>query len=135
MHRLFIQCLYFCMHCLTLVPTPNVSVTAFHNEGFHSTSLKCIITTVRGISLDIVWMANDKIIKRVNGSLGNLENDSIIHSDIYHIPNVGGDEGTKYHCHSVINESSVAKGKYTLCIMMASVQACVSHHKSTVIWW
>lgn len=104
------------MHCPTLVPTPNVSVTVFHNEGFHSTSMKCIITTVRGISLDIVWTANDKIIKRVNGSLGNLVNNSIIHSDVYHISSVRGDEGTEYRCHSVINESSVASGKYTLCV-------------------
>ena len=57
-------------------------------------------------------MANNKVIKRVNGSLGNVVNNSIIYRDVHSVSNVG-DEGTEYHCHAVINENSVANGKYT----------------------
>ena len=52
-------------------------------------------------------MANNKVIKRVNGSLGNVVNNSIIYRDVYNVSNVG-DEGTEYHCHAVINN-----GNYT----------------------
>lgn len=104
------------MCCPTLVPTPNVSVTAFGDQTFNSLLLECNITTVRGISLDIVWMANDTIIQRVNGSLGNLVNNVVIHKDVYHISNVGGDS-TEYLCHALINESSVATGKIHIFIV------------------
>ena len=58
--------------------------------------------------MDIVWMVNDAIIRRMNNSLGNSVSNSIIHRDVYHISNVGG-EGTEYYCHGVINESLVVK--------------------------
>ena len=105
------------MYCSTLVPTPNVSIT---NQTFNnSVSLECIITTVKGISVDIVWKVNETEIRRTNNSLGNAVNNLTIHKDVYHIFNVGdvynisnvGDKGTEYHCHAVINESSVANGK------------------------
>ena len=60
--------------------------------------------------MDIVWKVNDAMIRRMNNSLGNLVNNSIIHRDVYHISNVGN-EGTEYHCHGVINESSIANSK------------------------
>ena len=74
--------------------------------------LECNITTVRGImsSMDIVWMANNTIIRRMNDSLGNLVNNVIMHRDVYHVSNVGSD-GTQYYCHGVINEISVIKGE------------------------
>ena len=96
------------MYCSTLVPTPNVSIT---NQTFNnSVSLECIITTVKGISVDIVWKVNNETIIRRNNSLGNAVNNSAIHKDVYNIPNVGG-EGTEYHCHAEINGISVANGK------------------------
>ena len=74
--------------------------------------LECKITTVRGITdnIDIVWMADGSIIKRTNDSLGNLVNDVILHRDVYHISNVGNN-GTRYHCLAMINESSVVTGE------------------------
>ena len=103
--------MFVCINCPNLVPTPNVSITVVNYQTFNnSLSLECIITTVRGISVDIVWMVNDVIIRRMNNSLGNLVNNSIIHRDVCHISNVG-DEDTEYHCHGVINENSVANGK------------------------
>ena len=96
------------MYCSTLVPTPNVSIT---NQTFNnSVSLECIITTVKGISVDIVWKVNETESRRRDNSLGNAVNNSIIHKDVYNITNVE-DEGTEYHCHAVINENSVANGK------------------------
>ena len=96
------------MYCSTLVPTPNVSIT---NQTFNnSVSLECIITTVKGISVDIVWKVNEIISRRRNNSLGNAVNNSIIHKDVYNITNVE-DEGTEYHCHAMINENPVANGK------------------------
>ena len=96
------------MYCSTLVPTPNVSIT---NQTFNnSVSLECIITTVKGISVDIVWKVNNETKSRRNNSLGNAVNNSTIHKDVYNISNVGG-EGTEYHCYAVINENSVANGK------------------------
>ena len=96
------------MYCSTLVPTPNVSIT---NQTFNnSVSLECIITTVKGISVDIVWKVNNETKNRRNNSLGNAVNNSTIHKDVYNISNVGG-EGTEYHCYAVINENSVANGK------------------------
>ena len=94
-----------------LVPTPNVSITA-HQTSNNSPILECNITTVRGITsrVDIVWMANDTIIRRMNDSLGNLVNNIIIHRDVYHISDVGSD-GTQYYCHGVINEGSVVIGE------------------------
>ena len=60
--------------------------------------------------MDIVWMANNTVIRRMNDSLGNLVNNVIIHRDVYHVSNVGSD-GNQYHCHAVINDSSVVKGE------------------------
>ena len=100
--------IFVCINCPTLVPTPDVSITAVNNQTYNnSILLECIITTVIGISVDIVWMVDDVIIRRINNSLGNS---SAIHRDVYHISDVGG-EDTEYHCHSVINGSSVANGK------------------------
>ena len=74
--------------------------------------LECNISIVRGMTnrMDIVWMANNTVIRRMNDSLGNLVNNVIIHRDVYHVSNVGSD-GTEYHCHAVINDSSVVKGE------------------------
>ena len=74
--------------------------------------LECNITTVRGITsnMDIVWMANNTIIRRMNDSLGKLINNVITHRDVCHVSNVGSD-GTQYHCHAVINESLIVKGE------------------------
>ena len=101
------------LFCPTLVPTPNVSVTALNNQTLNnSLMLECNITTVRGITsnMDIVWMANNTIIRRMNNSVGKLINNLIMHRDVYHVSNVGSD-GIQYHCHAIINESSVVKGE------------------------
>ena len=88
-----------------------MSITAVNYQTFNnSIVLECNITTVRGISVDIVWIVNDTIIRRMNNPLWNLVNNSIIHRDVYHISKVG-DESIEYYCHGVINESSVANGK------------------------
>ena len=60
--------------------------------------------------MDIVWIVNETIIRRINNSLGNLVNNSMIHRDVYHISNVG-DESIEYYCHGEINEDSIANGK------------------------
>ena len=63
------------MYSPSLVPIPNVTVTAFNDRIFSdSLSLECIITTVKGIVVKIVWMANATILKRINDSSGNIVN-------------------------------------------------------------
>ena len=73
-------------------------------------SLECIITTVKGISVDIVWKVNETRSRRRKKSLGNAVNNLTIHKDVYNISNVGG-EGTEYYCHAMINGNSLANGK------------------------
>ena len=100
------------MYCPSLVPIPNVTVTAFNDQKFNnSMSLECIITTVRGIILEMVWMANDTIIKRTDDSSGNIVNKSVIYRDVYDAPSNMGYKNTEYYCHGVVNGIAVANGK------------------------
>ena len=57
-----------------------------------------------------MWMANDTIVRRKNGSLGSIVNNLVLHRDVYYLSDAGGD-GTKYYCHCLINESLVATGE------------------------
>ena len=100
------------MYCPSSVPIPNVTVTAFNDQKVsNSLSLRCIITTVRGIIVEIVWMANDTIIKRIDNSSGNIVNNLVIYRDVYDAPSNMGYKNTEYYCHGVVNGISVANGK------------------------
>ena len=58
-----------CLHLV--VPNPNVSVTAVNQDIGDPLSLRCDVSTVKGItsSVHIVWMANGKELKQENGNV------------------------------------------------------------------
>ena len=112
-HVLYIINVLLCVYCI-LVPAPDVSVAALKQQTFSDSPLKleCNVTTVRGITsrVDILWLANGRIIRRINDSLSSLVNNSVLHRDVYDVSNVG-DGVTEYQCHGVINGSPTVKGK------------------------
>ena len=97
-----------CYYCL--VPVPIVTLTAPNTQIVGQLlTLECSVTTVRGITsrVDIVWMRNGLIIKRVDSiSFTSTTKDSQVYRDIYTVAQLKtSDGGTLYHCETGINIS------------------------------
>jgi len=93
----------------SLVPSPSVTIRSLSNQKVGDPLLlECNVTTVRGItsSVDIVWITNDKEVRRVSNMSRETVDSHVVYSDTY---NSNGsllsedDHGTVYHCSVEIN--------------------------------
>ena len=69
-------------------------------------TLDCIVTAVRGISssVDIIWTAGGRVVKRVYNITADIENDHAIYTDSFEISSLSAiDNGREYQCTVVIN--------------------------------
>ena len=89
------------------MPLPEVSVTILNQHIGNPLSLRCAVTTVRGItsSVEIVWKVNDtEIIERYNGNVTEEETSYVY----YYNANTNltiNDNNTAYQCQVIINAS------------------------------
>ena len=102
----------------SLVPTPNVIVTALNNQQVGDPLLlECNVTTVRGItsSVDIVWITNDTVVERVNNVSGETVDNSVVYSDTYNNGSIlsEDDDGTMYQCKVEINATPLVSSTST----------------------
>ena len=106
----------------SLVPTPNVIVTALNNQQVGDPLLlECNVTAVRGITsrVDIVWITNDEVVRRVDDISGETVDNSVVYSDTYNYNNGSilseDDDGTKCQCFVTINSpTSVNATEYQI---------------------
>ena len=89
-------------------PIPLLNITAINNQIVgQSLSLKCNVTTVRGIAsrVDIIWSSNGLTLKRTEGiNHTSTSNNSMLYSDNYTIPQLNStDEGRNIQCNFFIN--------------------------------
>ena len=103
-----IRTLMFKLMSCSLVPTPNVIVTALNNQQVGDPLLlECNVTTVRGItsSVDIVWITNDEVVRRVNNVSWETVDNSVVYNDTYNNGSIlsEDDDGTVYQCKVEIN--------------------------------
>ena len=71
-------------------------------------TLDCTVTAVRGISssVDIIWTAGGRVVRRVDNITADIKNDSAIYTDSLKISSLSAiDNGTEYQCTIVINAS------------------------------
>ena len=109
---------------ILIVPMPFVQITIFDNETFYfnndtlgnTTSgnvtigdpltLDCTVTAVRGISssVDIIWTAGGRVVRRVYNITADIKNDYAIYTDSFEISSLSAiDNGREYQCTVVIN--------------------------------
>ena len=122
------NCVHFIVY-IHIVPTPFVQITVFNNETFGSgmldnetlenetvsdltigdpLTLDCSVIAVRGISssVDIIWTTGGRVVRRVNDSIADIGNDSVIYTDSFEISSLSAiDNGRVYQCTAVINAS------------------------------
>jgi len=86
------------------VPVPNVSVTALNQSIGNQLSLKCDVSTVKGItsSVDIVWMANDVEMERYNGNITEDKTSYVYYYNANTLLTVN-ENNTVYKCQVVVN--------------------------------
>ncbi|XP_065888367.1 uncharacterized protein [Dysidea avara] len=102
------------------IPTPSVMVTVLNNQQVGDPLLlECNVTTVRGItsSVDIVWITNDEIVRRVNDISGETVDNSVVYSDTYNNGSILSEDndGTKCQCFVIINSpTSVSATEYQI---------------------
>ena len=105
------------------VPSPTVNVTTLNDQTVgQSLTLQCEVTAVRGITsrVDIVWSSNDIVLKRINGTIATIMNDSLVYKDSYNISQLSiSDDGRVIQCEVVINASPpvMATDNITLDVM------------------
>ena len=69
-------------------------------------TLDCIVTAVRGISssVDIIWTAGGRVVRRVYNITADVEYDYAIYTDSFEISSLSAiDNGREYQCTVVIN--------------------------------
>ena len=90
-----------------LVPTPTVSMTALNTQIVgQSVTLKCEVTTVRGITsrVDIVWSSDGIELERMNNVSSTTINNSLVYTIKYTIPQLStADDDRVIQCEGVIN--------------------------------
>ena len=94
----------------SLVPTPNVIVTALNNQQVGDPRLlECNVTTVRGItsSVDIVWITNDEVVRRVNDISGETVDNSTVYKDRYNIQRSLLKNNTVYYCQVIVKANQL----------------------------
>ena len=71
-------------------------------------TLYCTVAAVRGISssVDIIWTTGGRVVRRVNDTVANIENDTTVYIDSFEISSLSAiDNGRVYQCTAVINAS------------------------------
>ncbi|XP_065889340.1 uncharacterized protein [Dysidea avara] len=136
-----------------IIPTPNVIVTALNNQQVGDPLLlECNVTTVRGItsSVDIVWITNDEVVRRVNNVSWETVDNSVVYNDTYNNGSIlsEDDDGTVYQCKVEINTTPLVSSISTFVVRIQSMEqqifvgspyyiSCsifVSGEYSTFIW-
>jgi len=101
--------LYTCYkHLSFIVPLPNISVTAITQNIGDPLSLRCNISTVKGItsSVDIVWMTNGRTPIVLAGNVTANETAYVYYYNSSKTLTIN-DNNTVYQCQVVINTSPV----------------------------
>ena len=95
---------------LFTVPRPVVQVTSVDAVEFgRTTTLECNAITVRGITsrVDIIWTTGFRTVRRVEGVIASIVNNSVVYSDQFITPPLSAnDDGRVYQCQVVINADS-----------------------------
>ena len=102
---------------LLLVSLPNVTETSLSDEHLgQPLLLHCSVTTVRGItsSVDIVWIADGKEVRRARNVSGEIVGISVVYGDTYHTPALTEKEiNNTYQCNAAIGDNiSMSVGYY-----------------------
>ena len=102
---------------------PTVSVTALDDKPTvgESFSMECNVTVARGIvgSVDIIWMVNGTVKRRVNNTAGDVGSDYMLHSDVYTIPLLQMDDNDAvYNCEAVINTGTPMNGSDSITMIV-----------------
>lgn len=90
--------------CYFVVPIPIVTVTALNQSIGSPLSLRCDITTVKGVtsSIKIVWMTDQELRMEII----NTTSDKSTYTDYYNRSKVLTlkDNNTEYHCQVFLNK-------------------------------
>ena len=96
-----------CIIIISIVPAPNVNVTAPNNQTVgQSLTLQCEVTTVRGITsrVDIVWSSGGTELQRMNNVSSTMMSNSLVYTNSYTISQLSTtDDGRVIQCEVVIN--------------------------------
>ena len=102
----------------SLVPTPNVTVTALNTQKMgESLILQCEVTTVRGITsrVDIVWSSNGTVLRRINDTMATTMDNSLVYTDSYNISQLSTtDDSRVIQCEVVISSIPQVMASITL---------------------
>ena len=108
----------------TTVPTPNITFNTLSTQTVsQSLTLKCSVTTVRGITsrVDIIWSSDGTELERMEGvNISSTTGNSVVYTDTYYISQLNTtDDGREYQCEVVINTSPpvMANDSVTLDVM------------------
>jgi len=108
----------------TVVPTPNVTVTAPNTQTVgQPLTLTCNATTVRDIPnrVDIIWRIGGTEVEKLEGVSGSsVIGNSVVYNVVYNISLLNiNDDGKEYQCELVIHTSIpvMATGSVTLDVM------------------
>ena len=92
------------------MPIPSVSINIRNSQTVgQSLMLKCIATTVRGITsrVDIVWSSDGSELNTIRGVNDSLVRDNLVFTNTYTIPQLSTtDENKEYQCEVSINAQS-----------------------------
>ena len=103
---MYVSCRYY----FSTVPVPNqVSVTAVTSQTVgHQLTLKCSVTTVRGITsrVNTMWSSNGLDLETIEANISSITNDSVEYTAYYTIVQLNEtDDSRVYQCKVEINGS------------------------------
>ncbi|XP_065911365.1 uncharacterized protein [Dysidea avara] len=115
------------------MPTPNITFNTLSTQTVsQSLTLKCSVTTVRGITsrVDIIWSSDGTELERMEGvNISSTTGNSVVYTDTYYISQLNTtDDGREYQCEVVINTSPpvMANDSVTLDVMVPPPTVTIS---------
>ena len=103
-----------------------------------SLTLQCEVTTVRGITSrgDIVWSSNGIVLRRINGTIANIMENSLVYTDSYIISRLSTtDDGRVIQCGVVINASPPVMASNNLTILSVGGEFILYYVHDPIIYY
>lgn len=109
-----------------VVPAPSVIVSAPEDQTVsHSLTLKCNVTTVRGITsrMDMMWSHDGLELNTTQGvNVSSIIHSSVLYTNSYTIAQLStADEGRTYECRAVIAALSPVMATGTVALNVTSM--------------
>ena len=94
-----------------------------------SFSMECNVTVVKGIigSVDIMWIINGTVTRRVKDTIENISSEYTLHRDVYNIAQLQlSDNNTVYYCMAVTSASKHTEGNDSFTLTIGKSMASLS---------